>query len=412
MIARILDKIAEGDAICYLSSINLKEYIENLPIDYKDYEVQREIVSNVYLDNLVNTVLRKYHIPPIVLIAEEAQVKAEKLVIEKFKILDGLQRTFRLNAIWKTINLFTSEIVNSNSIFQLSKLQLSRKYSTQLQDIDSSTKILQVIIEFYKTNTSKDFAIEQTYSLNNQWFEVWTGLEPEQEVNKMLVLNAGHKPVKLKHQLELIFTNLLPILQRISEPKFSVIREKQKSAIQFSKNRSVGEFHFSHLISSILSLKEGKAVTTNSALIQKLQNSEFSSEEDAYYFSYSFLSEFISSIVNIDKEIASLYKGDGVKWFGREVALVGTFGAIGFFLHHNDPNESALKIINSKLIPNIPLLNLSEFESVRNQQNLAKINIGLANKNAIFNAIYDILIDKAEAEINWDKYFNSHIEND
>lgn len=68
--ARILDSRTEGDSTCFLSSMSLEDYVGALPSSYRDYEVQREIVSNVYLDHLVDTVLNRRHIPPIVLVVD------------------------------------------------------------------------------------------------------------------------------------------------------------------------------------------------------------------------------------------------------------------------------------------------------------------------------------------------------
>ncbi|HHQ4526105.1 TPA: hypothetical protein ACSP1O_004060, partial [Aeromonas veronii] len=65
----------------------------------------------------------------------------------------------------------------------------------------------------------------------------------------MLVLNAGHKPVNIKHQLELLFQNLLPIFEGVKSGDVRIVREKNISSAEFSKTREVGIYHFSHLIS-------------------------------------------------------------------------------------------------------------------------------------------------------------------
>src|SRR5690554_6174009 len=107
MKAKILDKFNDEDSTCYLSSINLEDYISGLPDNYKSYEVQREIVNNSYLDNLISTIINHNHIPPIVLVVDEEnyELQNSSLKISEFKILDGLQRTFRLKMIYDTIKL-------------------------------------------------------------------------------------------------------------------------------------------------------------------------------------------------------------------------------------------------------------------------------------------------------------------
>src|SRR4051812_9890248 len=104
MKATILGTRKEGSATCYLCSVYLGDYIAALPTRYKEYDIQREIVRNVYLDHLVDTVLNGRHIPPMVLVLVDYRSKPGELDIQDFKILDGLQRTHRLEVISKTID--------------------------------------------------------------------------------------------------------------------------------------------------------------------------------------------------------------------------------------------------------------------------------------------------------------------
>ncbi len=146
-----LDKITEQDSTCYLTKIKLNEFVKSLPDGYKDYEVQREIVSNTYLDNLIETVLQKRHIPPIVLVVDSKNFhfNGSELSIDEFKILDGLQRTYRLKLIWDTIRLFFLELSESEDILSLKRLQLSKQYSRNLDVINSNSRILETVISTY-----------------------------------------------------------------------------------------------------------------------------------------------------------------------------------------------------------------------------------------------------------------------
>eukprot|EP01047_Picozoa_sp_COSAG01_P028049 COSAG01_NODE_1872_length_9006_cov_523.219153_2_plen_83_part_00 len=74
MKAKILDHREGNGATCYLCSISLEDYIDGLPPTFQNFEIQRQIVNNVYLDRLIETVLEKRHIPPIVLVLEKGKV--------------------------------------------------------------------------------------------------------------------------------------------------------------------------------------------------------------------------------------------------------------------------------------------------------------------------------------------------
>ncbi len=303
MKGEILDKIKENNSFCYLSKIELREYVTSLSESYQEYEVQREIVSNTYLDNLIDTILYKKHIPLIVLVVDENKfsVSKETIIIEEFKILDGLQRTFRLKLIWDTIQFFKNQINISTDILSYKRLQLSRHFSEELEKFNSNSKVLESIINFYNSlNDKKD--IDSPFT-NYQWFEVWSNLNPQEEVNKMLILNAGHKPVKTQHQLEILFLNLIPIIKKAELERFELIREKNSNSTMFSKNRTIGQFHFSHLITSILSLNEGKPVTANVNLVHKAQSTDFEIEDFAKYFNYTFLHKLIFLLLKFDDEL-------------------------------------------------------------------------------------------------------------
>ena len=89
MDATVLDSRDDGIGTCYLCRIALEDYVNGLPTDYQDYDIQREIVANVYLDHLVETVLNKRHIPPIVLVAERASIKKKADLLINCEIKHG-----------------------------------------------------------------------------------------------------------------------------------------------------------------------------------------------------------------------------------------------------------------------------------------------------------------------------------
>jgi len=403
----ILDIITETSGKCFLTKIKLGDYITSVPENYKDYDVQREIVSNVYLDNLIQTVFEKKHIPPIVLVLEEQDFKlngTKSIEILRFKILDGLQRTFRLKTIYDTVQFLKAKMESEN-ILQFNRLEISRKYRTELETINSSSAILTRAIELYERTQDKDSDLLNFFE-KYQWFEVWTDLSPEEEVNKMLILNAGHKPVKTKHQLELLFMNILPIIQKVGPRGFEVKREKEISSTSFSKNRIVGQFHFSHLIISILSIAEKKPLTTNVDLIQKRQSDYFDDTIFETYLNFKFLHTFLEVLLRIDQTLAGEYPIEGTKWMGREISLVGMFAATGKYAYDSkiEP-DAALRMLEDKVIQHPASMNLSVFEEQRNSVDLAKVNIGTINKRAVYNGVYDLLI--SGQVIQWSKHFKS-----
>jgi len=404
--AKILDSRKEGSSTCFLSSISLENYINALPSSYQDYDVQREIVSNVYLDHLVETVLNYRHIPPIVLVVDDAncKVSGDTLEFESFKILDGLQRTFRLQAIRKTIEYCCEKLDPQENYLSWTKFKFSKHFSSALSEFNSNTDVLRTIVDVFIRSGRENLL--KTFTNNNQWFEIWIGLTPQEEVRKMLTLNAGHKPVKTRHQLELLFLNLLPILREGDGKNFKLVREKDISATQFSKNREIGSFHFAHVITALLSFYEGKPITPSTSLIQGIQNTDADTDSYMELADPLVLKAVVEFLVRIDTKLKDQYGESGSLWMGREISLAGLFGAFGAVA--NETARNRVEVMNSFYDicnENPKVLNLQQFEAARNSLDLSKVNIGSVNRSAVFSAIKQILTTQPTSEIDWKKHF-------
>lgn len=402
MKARCLDERSERKGTCYLCSIKLSDYLESLPNSYEDYEVQREIVSNVYLDHLVSTVLERQHIPSIVLIAKDVSKSGSSLEIRSFKILDGLQRTYRLHAIQKTIHYALENYNKDERPLELSRFAFSRKFSTVLREFNSNTEIYLAILNFLDRNGADKLG--KCLSENSQWFEVWTGLSPADEVRKMLTLNAGHKPVKTRHQLELLFLNLLPVLRKAGAGKFDIVREKELGSTQFSKARKAGEFHFAHLITAMLSLLKGKPVIASAGLVQEVNEESEGLEDAAVAIDPDLFTDAVRFLVRLEALLEKGYGDLARLWIGREVTLSGLFAGLGAYARETSSGEVPFKKLLAVLSGNPKALRLDEFESARNNLDLSKVNIGNVNRNAVFNATLELLNDPS-AKLHWRSYF-------
>ncbi|RLC10456.1 MAG: hypothetical protein DRI57_20360 [Deltaproteobacteria bacterium] len=413
----ILSKKLEDGHACYLCEATLEEYISELPEDYYRYDIQRGIESNVYLDNLIDTVLKNRHIPPIVLVVENNDyqyrsddVSAYKsLKIRKFKILDGLQRTCRLKIIWDTILLFQKLLKKGEHLCDESRFSLSKKYARELYEINSSAGLLFKIIHHHKNNTEP---VEYCFQRNEQWFEVWTDLPPREQVHKMLLLNAGHKQLKVRHQLELLFLNLIPRLQRISDGRFTLIREKEKNSAVYSRYRKQGQFHFSHIISAILSFMESKPVTPDTHLLQKLQKERTDTETRLQFFDYDY--EFFENLVFLLTKLDNVSKEYNETWLGKESTLTGIFGALGKYEKESSLTVKALfDKVADKLQANKKLLNLEEYYEAFRFLETSKVRIGSVHRKTVFSGFYDFLVNMDSDDytsINWQTYFEERHE--
>ncbi|MCD5991368.1 hypothetical protein KDX30_26150 [Pseudomonas sp. CDFA 553] len=389
---KILSVKDEGQAVCNLIESSLEEYVSSLPQDYASYDVQRGIISNSYLDKLVLTVLNKSHIPAITLVLA-GNTNLDLGDISDFRILDGLQRTHRLKIICDTKKLLLDKVVHTKE--SLSEFQLKKKYRDELVSIGSSSYILIELKKFYDVNG--ELALKSCFTDNYQWFEVWSGLGPTEQVEKMLLLNAGHKPVNIRHQLELLFNNMYSSLTEVKIGKVVISREKEISSTSHSKQRSVGEFHFSHIISSLISYVEKKPVSTNSDFIEKIQSDKEGYADLIDRFDYEFLQSFVKAIYSIDLAAAEHFGDIGIQWMGRDTSLTALFSALGSMSSSTDHfvNEC------SQLVKGFSGTNLSEYLQARKTLDLAKVNIGGVSKRVIFKAFVLFAKSDYSTPIDW-----------
>ncbi|POB07731.1 hypothetical protein CRN33_07065 [Vibrio vulnificus] len=374
----------------------MQEYLNSLSSDYKDWNIQRGIIDNRYLDDIIDTVLNKKHIPSLVLISENDEISKtlhnEKATIKNFKILDGLQRTHRLKTILNSKEFILEHL---EDIKQLTPIGISRKYLNEINSKNASTTIIKKLTNEINSGKSLDSILDF-----DQWIEVWEGLSIKEQVDKMLILNAGHKHVSLKHQLEIIFFNTIDFIEKEVNDNFKIIRERDINSVNANKKRKPGEFNFSLIISALLSLNDGKAITINSSLISNIQKNEELSE-----FNYKTILLVCKFLLELDKKLSDTYGELGIKWLGRDVVISGLMGAIGNHAYSNEISISESFIIASqRLVENPGSLNLNDFETERNNVNYSKVNIGEFNKKSVFNAIRLVLCNDVKI-ISWRDIF-------
>ena len=394
------EKHMDGNIVCYLCGCSLKQYIEKIPKNYQDNIIQRGIVKNKYLDRLVGTIVSNDNIPTITLVSDNLEIEngGKLLKLTEYRILDGLQRTYRLIEIWKGMVLFDS-IHDKSSLIEMNKLRVSKEYAGRLMEEGSTLDVFMALINEYKYKGSIDRYWDY-YNRGVQWFEIWENLSPKQETEKMLILNAGHKEVDIGHQIELLFINLLPKLNEIcvSRGGIGIIRNREKDGMQYSKNRRKGEFYFPHIISALISYESRKPIVVNRDLVNRLQQDDYIETSDE--IDYEYLEKVISFLLELDEKLYIYFGDEGTKWLAKETVLDGLFGALG-----KAGEGKELYDVFNEFISHVELLNISDFEYTKNNSvEINKVNLGSKTKSAIYNAVLDLLDGKIRT-VEWKKYF-------
>ena len=375
---KILSKRKENNkAICYICEGNLENYVKSIPERYREYDIQRGIIkNNVYLERLTQTILEKKYIPSIVLVSGNPLEKNDNdLIIKEYKILDGLQRSYRIKLIYNAFQLYLEYIDNNSKekIEEKTKFKLSRELKNELKEAKTDISYLWSIVEFYR---KKD--VDKTiFGDFIQWFEVWDDLDKNEQINKMLLLNAGHKSMDMKHQLELLFLNIIS-----DEYLNDFIRSKEVSATYFYKHKKVGDIHLSHIISALIAFDKDEPILLNQKFLQELhENIDVELERVKVFFQDDNLEKFIDFFKQLDDLINHQYGKIGLQWIGRESVLIGMFASFGkYFQLKYDKNIENLDNCFNDIIriisDNIESLKIDEFNMAKENVNIAKVNIG------------------------------------
>jgi hypothetical protein len=282
----------------YLLKMSVREYYE-LTRDILDKnEFQRtRVTSSKTIYSLLKEDLKKgCLIPSIVLALPSKNVLVESCTIETLQIhkndliiLDGLQRTYTIGDLYKEL----------------------------------------------KEDTT-DSCLDTTYLR----VEVYWGISRSQILYRMLTLNTGHTPMSTRHQIEIVYADLL------NDKPDGVTIIKETDNIAATK---VGEYSYKNVIDGFTSFVEKNYLPIDREDILKtvknldtlsFGNSPESDLFNNYLSSYDRMVKFIASKSenwkNEDKSIENPFGKNVPHLFGKAQSLAGFGAALGHLFGNKD----------------------------------------------------------------------------
>lgn len=384
----------------YLAVCNLLEYIESLKDEFFNYDIQRRIVKNSYLDKLWTTISSGDPLPSITLTANVKEDIKKGIVysrIDEFEILDGLQRSFRLWAIKYLDDLLKR--MNTQDVSVL--IEEMRKDENGKRLLDSKVinrSILRKLLTDDKINIEN---LMNCYAQQDIELNIWSGLNDEEIINKMLTLNAGQRSVSSTHQFELMF---LHYFKKLDIPKgVQIIRERDDEYFLVKKKeRKCGQLLMSSIIIAIQSLIERKPVRIQMVNALRINDSVVE-ESSASFFTKDNLETFINLLLELDKKF---YDDQIGSWIMKDTTLSGLFAAIGAVYNqewtYNVP--SMLDFIHNKImVLNDENINYNEFQGAYNNLSSVTVNIGNAVRKAVYIYFKNLFLKKP---MSWQEAFN------
>lgn len=371
----------------FLCRGNLYEYIAELKKDFSTFSIQRRIVKNRFLDGLYNTIFSGEPIPSFTLTSIDdidINVKQVELNLNSVEILDGLQRTFRLWMAYQICMLIkkedlTSHMAISSFLADADPIYLeldfvSSSYLRRFFEIDEKGIYYERLLDAYKN-----------FSLT---FTIWVGLNDKDVIRKMLILNAGQRPMTSTHQYELLFLRYFELPEVNQNIHVKLYREKSPEYSRVKKgNRHVGEFQLSSAIIALQSMIENKPQRIAPASLMRWDVDEMMDVElTIKYFNNAYLTNYLNYLYKLDIAISS--KDDKqCQWFGKDTTLSGIFAALGkcFGTYKEEvfPLENIDRFIDG-IRDGKMQFRLEQFDKAYSELSSVRVNVGNIVRRAIF----------------------------
>ena len=411
MIITVLDSKKLQESSWFLGKITLWDYLSSVSKEKFDFDVQRGIVKNKYLDNILQSIQRQEPIPPITITSHTFELKESNIVINdnSFNILDGLQRTYRL-WLYKQISIIAHETSREDlfghSVYSISDILSRLKESDYYIPGVLSVSFIKNLLD--NKSTVNVSTIQELYKGFDIYLYIWCGLEEKDIIKKMLILNAGQRKVSIGHQYELMFLKIYKDYNLFDKVK--LVREKDECYGK-TKNgdRKVGNFIFSTTIIGIQSLIAGKPMRLSSDNLELDSEDDYISEEEVnQYFNQPFINLYLESLYKFDDKLCK-YDKQYLKWFVKDT-ISGIMGAVGYYLRASTGifkmdsfSGTIVKLL--KELEKKDYFQLNKFYLEYNNLSSTRINIGDKVRDAIFRYTLSVLQGNI---IKWAEAFNTN----
>lgn len=389
-------KILDNKPGWILGKVSLLEYIKSLTEENFRYEIQRGIVSNPFLDTILDAVVENKPLAPVSLVSKDFEDGDKALSINQFNILDGLQRTFRFWIYYQLAKLAKEK--NSND-YRL----VTKEFKTICDDYSLAVSPRQVRGLFKHDNAINVWNLNELYSNFDLYLYIWTDLSVDQEIKQMLILNAGQKQMSLNHQFELIYMRLFEE-NTFDEGKIKILRSKDGKIT----NRNIGEYSMSTVIIGVQSLVNMKPMRLSRDMLYKddFQNDMLLSSMDGV-FTIGFVRKFLDMFNILDKKIS--VNQEYSNWFAKDTTISGMMAGIGQHIQALNHDSSYVLANLSQSVESIvgaEAFRLDEYNKVYSELSGAKVNIGKVLRRAVMIYTQNVLDGTA---MSWKEAFNQAI---
>jgi hypothetical protein len=333
------------------AQINISEYLTLVGNNFDRFEIQRRREQHSAYKRMKEDIINGALLPTITL-AVNPEVAQQYIELASAKNSDGLIASFN----------------KPNDIYILDGLQ--RTY---------------IISDIHKEGAP--LKPDQTLLL-----EFWLESEIKHLIYRLIVLNAGQKPMSMRHQVELLFMTMQQKLEH-EITGLSIYSEREQD-----KRTKPSKFAFDRLVTAYYSfMTKSPEIKRENIVVQEMNEKEvMDSSEDRLGLWFTTFTDVLKRYCALDNEAFRVYASSSQNtannvtgsivaknWFADENVMNSFFAAVASFSHDDvsrlNRTYTAINTLTNQLanasIGDDPL-HLNDFSLVRSGINPKKVNVG------------------------------------
>jgi hypothetical protein len=236
--------------------------------------------------------------------------------------------------------------------------------------------------------------------------EFWLEANISHLVYRIIVLNAGQKPMSMRHQVELLFSTIKhKIQERI--PNLEIYSERDQTRRRRPRKYALDRLALAYKCY----LTQTPEIQRENVVAQQLLEADIlDSDEEEIYRRFDMFLTYLEIYANIDEQVCRVYETEnndlgiptGANWFGSENVINAFFAAISQYASNPD-REARLNIALNALITktstaeiNSDPLDLAQLQRVVSGLPIRKVNIGYATRKLLTNGFKEYFRDDGE----------------
>lgn len=221
--------------------------------------------------------------------------------------------------------------------------------------------------------------------------EIWLNIPFFPLAYRMLLLNAGQRPMSMKHQIDILSGGLATDLEDL--PGIEIFRLKDHK-----RRVRPGQFHLSTLAQAFQAwmqrspnVDRTNLVVETMAVDEALESLGIDLTDDDGNQRDGFR-QFVDWILQLDRTLGE----EKNRFFGNDTVVLGFAAAIGF-AHKNETLQDRLPSAMAKLIAEAELgtddpIGVDTFEQLRRSIDTRRSNVGEATRGLVFRAVREYIM--------------------